>query len=429
MVSVAPGSPDSVIRLSQPLYGEVLRAGLPVLRARTLRLQLAETVAHRSPLTPDDALRIARWRLDAGADSCGGISARGWAGRERRGRRRARRAAWGAGTRCGSRPCGRARDRSGSTSSATGSRLPRVCSPRPRLRRPATRRSPATSRSACTFSIGGCTASTVAHDFLERAAAWSDAPEWPRRLDPWRLLVSGFVDGVDGDSDGTRARIVGGRARRTWTARANRQMRTRSCVSADGERPDQGRGGARTPYPAASSNDRQRRRLRTRIGVDPRSGGGRGLAGACDICRRARPERRSGQGSSGCWSWRVHAWSNADGSRALSRRTSLAGRSRRTFRGAGRLRHRVQPAGARRWPRILHRRPGRCARRPRDGSRDGWGIGAGADSGGLSGSRRGLGGASAQRRGRGRELHGRRARRRPTESGVATAVRGAPCRR
>ncbi len=68
MVSVAPGSPDSVIRLSQPLYGEVLRAGLPMLRARTLRLRLAETVAQRSPLTPDDALRIARWRLDAGAE-------------------------------------------------------------------------------------------------------------------------------------------------------------------------------------------------------------------------------------------------------------------------------------------------------------------------------------------------------------------------
>ena len=68
MVTVDPGAPDAVVRLAQPLYGEVLRAGLPVLRARALRLTLAETVARRSPLTPDDALRVARWRLDAGAD-------------------------------------------------------------------------------------------------------------------------------------------------------------------------------------------------------------------------------------------------------------------------------------------------------------------------------------------------------------------------
>ena len=63
MVTIDPGSPDAVLRLAQPLYGEVLRDDLPVLRARALRLTLAETVARRNPLTPDDALRVARWRL------------------------------------------------------------------------------------------------------------------------------------------------------------------------------------------------------------------------------------------------------------------------------------------------------------------------------------------------------------------------------
>ena len=39
MVTIDPGSPDAVLRLAQPLYGEVLRDDLPVLRARALRLQ------------------------------------------------------------------------------------------------------------------------------------------------------------------------------------------------------------------------------------------------------------------------------------------------------------------------------------------------------------------------------------------------------
>src|SRR6202042_701281 len=65
--TIDPGSSDAVVRLAQPLYGEVLRDDLSVLRARALRLTLAETVARRNPLTPDDALRVARWRLDAGS--------------------------------------------------------------------------------------------------------------------------------------------------------------------------------------------------------------------------------------------------------------------------------------------------------------------------------------------------------------------------
>jgi DNA-binding NarL/FixJ family response regulator len=56
------------VRVAHPLYAEVVRAGLQSLRARALRLRLADTLQARVPITPGDALRIARLRLDAGAD-------------------------------------------------------------------------------------------------------------------------------------------------------------------------------------------------------------------------------------------------------------------------------------------------------------------------------------------------------------------------
>lgn len=59
---------DALVRLAHPLYGEVIRSELPVLRGRALRLALAEAIRRRDPLEPDDALRAARWLLDAGAE-------------------------------------------------------------------------------------------------------------------------------------------------------------------------------------------------------------------------------------------------------------------------------------------------------------------------------------------------------------------------
>jgi DNA-binding NarL/FixJ family response regulator len=56
------------VRLAHPIYGDALRADMPVLRAGQLRLQIAERLQQRSPLSPDDALRVARLLLDAGAD-------------------------------------------------------------------------------------------------------------------------------------------------------------------------------------------------------------------------------------------------------------------------------------------------------------------------------------------------------------------------
>jgi DNA-binding CsgD family transcriptional regulator len=54
------------VGLAHPLYGEAVRATLPPLRARSLRLALIDVVEARSPFGPDNALRAARLRLDAG---------------------------------------------------------------------------------------------------------------------------------------------------------------------------------------------------------------------------------------------------------------------------------------------------------------------------------------------------------------------------
>ncbi len=67
-IAVSGASGRTEVRLAHPLYGQVLREGLPVLRGRGLRLRLADTIQARRPLSPDDALRAARWLTDAGAD-------------------------------------------------------------------------------------------------------------------------------------------------------------------------------------------------------------------------------------------------------------------------------------------------------------------------------------------------------------------------
>jgi DNA-binding CsgD family transcriptional regulator len=55
------------VRLAHPLYGEAVRATLPPLRGRGLRLRLVEALKGRAPLTSVDALRVARLLLDSGA--------------------------------------------------------------------------------------------------------------------------------------------------------------------------------------------------------------------------------------------------------------------------------------------------------------------------------------------------------------------------
>jgi ATP/maltotriose-dependent transcriptional regulator MalT len=55
-----------VLTVAHPLYGEALRAGLPVLRRRAILLAAAERVEELGARRREDPRRIATWRLDAG---------------------------------------------------------------------------------------------------------------------------------------------------------------------------------------------------------------------------------------------------------------------------------------------------------------------------------------------------------------------------
>jgi len=58
---------DGQVRLAHPLHGKVVRAAMPRLRARAILLAQAERLEQDFPATGPAALRIAVWRLDAGA--------------------------------------------------------------------------------------------------------------------------------------------------------------------------------------------------------------------------------------------------------------------------------------------------------------------------------------------------------------------------
>lgn len=55
-----------VVRLTHPLYGEVVRSQTSQLRARKIRRALADTVIAFGARRQDDTLAVASWRLDAG---------------------------------------------------------------------------------------------------------------------------------------------------------------------------------------------------------------------------------------------------------------------------------------------------------------------------------------------------------------------------
>ena len=59
-----------------------MRAALPPLRARSLRLRLVEVFEARRPFGPDEALRVARLRLDAGVALSGELTIEAAAGRQ-----------------------------------------------------------------------------------------------------------------------------------------------------------------------------------------------------------------------------------------------------------------------------------------------------------------------------------------------------------
>jgi DNA-binding NarL/FixJ family response regulator len=57
---------EGVVRVANPLYGELICAQMPVSWSRAHRARLAELVAARPERSPADAVRIAQWLTDAG---------------------------------------------------------------------------------------------------------------------------------------------------------------------------------------------------------------------------------------------------------------------------------------------------------------------------------------------------------------------------
>ncbi|MET7328914.1 LuxR C-terminal-related transcriptional regulator [Nonomuraea sp. NPDC005650] len=66
LVSVQPDGRRLQVRLAHPLYGEVIRDGCGVLRARTMVRRLAQAVSEAGLRRREDVLRVAVWRLDGG---------------------------------------------------------------------------------------------------------------------------------------------------------------------------------------------------------------------------------------------------------------------------------------------------------------------------------------------------------------------------
>ena len=64
LVNIDGASGGAGVRLAHPLYGEVIRAELPSLRGRDVRLRLVETVQKRQAPEQGDAVRVARWLIE-----------------------------------------------------------------------------------------------------------------------------------------------------------------------------------------------------------------------------------------------------------------------------------------------------------------------------------------------------------------------------
>ncbi len=202
MLAIDVGSVDAVVRLDQPLYGEVLRAEMPVVRTRALCLRLAETIGQRTPLTPDDVLRVVRWRLQAGADLpteylLDAARAANLAGDVELAvdlAQRTRAAGFGLPAMLllvraesqrnqferAEQLLDEAEPEAGHADAETAARYV------------------AQRVHVLYWSLGR---TDDARAFLERAATWSADADWSLRLRPWDLVVSGRQDGLGDDSE------------------------------------------------------------------------------------------------------------------------------------------------------------------------------------------------------------------------------------
>jgi DNA-binding CsgD family transcriptional regulator/tetratricopeptide (TPR) repeat protein len=67
LLSIVPDARRTLVRLAHPLYGELLRATITPLRARSIPRRLAAVLASTGARRRDDLLRLAVWQLEGGA--------------------------------------------------------------------------------------------------------------------------------------------------------------------------------------------------------------------------------------------------------------------------------------------------------------------------------------------------------------------------
>jgi DNA-binding NarL/FixJ family response regulator len=194
LIAVAGPSGDPGVGLAHPLYGEVMQAEMPLLRARAYRLRLAETIQRRQPLSADDALRAARWLIDAGAEippelMLDAADAANLAGDPALGAELASRAIdAGAGLRA-------------VLLLARAHVIRNRFAEADEVLAAAEASAPGDPEMLQYFAqrthvlYWGLRRTEEAQRFLRRAETWSSDPRWQSRMEPWRVAMAGFADG------------------------------------------------------------------------------------------------------------------------------------------------------------------------------------------------------------------------------------------
>jgi DNA-binding NarL/FixJ family response regulator len=194
MLVIDGPSPDAEVRLQHPLYSDVMRVDLPVLRARSHRLALAAVLQQRQPLSPDDALRAARWLIDAGAeipsdlliDAAGAANLAGDPGLGAELARRAIDAGAGLHAVLLLARAHTIRNRFDDAELVLAEAEPDATSDPETLQYLAQRMH---------VLYWGLQQTDRARELLDRAQRWSDGPGWSQLLEPWRISMGGFSDG------------------------------------------------------------------------------------------------------------------------------------------------------------------------------------------------------------------------------------------
>jgi DNA-binding NarL/FixJ family response regulator len=194
LIAITGPPTEADARLAHPLYGEVIGAQLPRLRARTHRLGLAEMIQRRSPLTPDDALRATRWLLAAGAEVPSQLltdaaAAANLAADPELGAELARRAIDGGAGLPAVMLLARAhmnRDRFAEAEEVLAGIEPKLSAGPDALEY---------VKQRLHILYWALHRNDDAQALLHRATAWSTEPEWLAGLEPWRVTIDGYGDG------------------------------------------------------------------------------------------------------------------------------------------------------------------------------------------------------------------------------------------